>query len=280
MNGEINLVVAHPLEAKALIEWFGLGEVEPRGELRCFENKQGIALVISGLGARNAANAVGWLHGRQSPGFRAWLNVGIAGHPFAAVGQGFLVNRIEHRRSGECFWPPIPDLGLPGCGLVTVDEPETTYGQDAAFDMEAAGFFAAAAGLTTTDLVYVFKIVSDNRENPASEVNPKRVPELFREQESAVRLLVDQLRERSAAFAGWHGMPAEYESLLRRYRFSATRKAALAQYCRRFRALGRQDRLSEIARGRFRDAASLMTAMRLELARANEPGETFRHRAE
>lgn len=280
MNGEVNLVVAHPLEAKALIEWFGLGEVEPRGEFRCFENTQGIALVISGLGARNAANAVGWLHGRQSPGFRAWLNVGIAGHPFAAVGQGFLANRIEHRRSGECFWPPIPNLGLPGCGLVTVDEPETTYGQDAAFDMEAAGFFAAAAGLSTTDLVYVFKVVSDNRENPVNELDPKRVPELFREQESAIRMLADHLRERSAAFADWYGMPAEFESLLRGYRFSATRKAALAQYCRRFRALGRQDRLSEIARGRFRDAASLMTAMRLELAKAAESGEIPRQEAE
>ena len=280
MNGEVNLVVAHPLEAKALIEWFGLGEVEPRGEFRCYENKQGIALVISGTGVRNAANAVGWLHGRQSPGFRAWLNVGIAGHPIAVLGQGLLVNRIEHRRSGECFWPPIPNLGLPGCGLVTVDEPETAYGQDVAFDMEAAGFFAAAAGLTTTDLVYVFKIVSDNRENPVNEVNPKRVPELFREQESAVRMLVDHLCERSAASADWYGMPAEYESLLRRYRFSATRKAALAQYCRRFRALGRQDRLSEIARNRFRDGASLMTAMRVELAKANESGETFRHGAE
>ncbi|MYA36630.1 MAG: hypothetical protein F4030_01620 [Gammaproteobacteria bacterium] len=280
MNGEVNLVVAHPLEAKALIDWFGLGEVEPRGEFRCHENMQGIALVISGMGVRNAANAVGRLHERQSPGFRAWLNVGIAGHPIATVGQGFLVNRIEHRRSGEYYWPPIPDLGLPGCGLVTVDKPETTYGQDAAFDMEAAGFFAAAAGLTTTDLVNVFKIISDNRENPVSEVSPKHVPELFRKQESAIRKLVDHLRERSAAFADWYGMPAEFESLLRSYRFSATRKAVLAQYCRRFRALGRQDRLSEIARGRFRDAASLMTAMRLELARTNEPGKTSRQGAE
>ncbi len=280
MNGEVNLVVAHPLEAKALIEWFGLGEVEPRGEFRCFENKQGIALVISGMGARNAANAVGWLHGWQSPEFRAWLNVGIAGHPFAAVGHGFLVNRIEHRRSGEYYWPPIPDLDLPGCGLVTVDEPETAYPEEAAYDMEAAGFFAAVAGLTTTDLIYVFKIVSDNRENPVSEVNPKHVPELFRKQESAIHKLVDHLRERSAACADWYGMPAEYASLLSRYRFSATRKVALAQYCRRFRALGRQDRLSEIASVRFRDAASLMTAMRLELAKANEPGETSRQEAE
>ena len=96
---------------------------------------------------------------------------------------------------------------------------------------------------------------------------------MFRKQESAIRKLVDHLRERCAAFTIWYEMPAEFELLLRKYRFSATRKAALAQYCRRYQALGRQSRLSEIAQLRFRDAASLMTTMRMELALPNEPGE-------
>ncbi len=192
------------------------------------------------------------------------------------MGSGFLIDRIEHRRTGECHWPPVPGLNLPGCGLVTVDEPESAYLKDAAYDMEAAGFYAAAAGLATTDLVYVFKIVSDNRENPVGEVDPQQVPELFRRQESAIRELVGHLRARSAAFTDWYDMPAEYELLLRKYRFSATRRAALGQYCRRFRALGRQRRLSELVQGRFRDAGSLMSAMRLELARADEPGEVSR----
>ena len=276
MNGEVNLVVAHPLEAKALLEWFDLDEIEPAGTLRCYGNNQGIALMITGMGAESSAAGVRHLHGQQPPGFRAWLNIGIAGHPSAAVGSGFLIDRIEHRRTGECHWPPVPGLNLPGCGLVTVDEPESAYLKDAACDMEAAGFYAAAAGLATTDLVYVFKIVSDNRENPVGEVDPQQVPELFRRQESAIRELVGHLRARSAAFTDWYGMPAEYELLLRKYRFSATRRAALGQYCRRFRALGRQRRLSELVQGRFRDAGSLMTAMRLELARADEPGEVSR----
>lgn len=276
MNGEVNLVVAHPLEAKALLEWFDLDEIEPAGTLRCYGNNQGIALMITGMGAESSAAGVRHLHGQQPPGFRAWLNIGIAGHPSAAVGSGFLIDRIEHRRTGECHWPPVPGLNLPGCGLVTVDEPESAYLKDAAYDMEAAGFYAAAAGLATTDLVYVFKIVSDNRENPVGEVDPQQVPELFRRQESAIRELVGHLRARSAAFTDWYDMPAEYELLLRKYRFSATRRAALGQYCRRFRALGRQRRLSELVQGRFRDAGSLMTAMRLELARADEPGEVSR----
>lgn len=276
MKGGVNLAVAHPLEAKALLEWFDLEETEPGGAFRCYDNSKGITLIITGMGAENAAAGVHFLHQRQSPGFRAWLNIGIMGHPSAAIGQGFLINRIGHRRTGVIYWPPVPGTGLPGCELITVDEPETDYPENTACDMEAAGFYAQASGLTATDLVYVFKIVSDNRENPASEVNPKHVPALFGKQESAIRKLVDHLRERSAAFANWYEMPAEFELLLRKYRFSATRKAALAQYCRRYLALGRQSRLNEIAQMRFRDAASLMTAMRMELALPDEPGEMSR----
>lgn len=276
MNGEVNLVVAHPLEAKALLGWFDLDEIKPAGALRCYGNNQGIALVVTGMSAENAAAGVRYLHGRQPPGFRAWLNIGIAGHPSAEVGSGFLINRIEHQKTGECHWPPVPGSRLAGRGLITVDEPETAFPKDAAYDMEAAGFYAAAAGLATTDLVYVFKIVSDNRENPVGDLEPKKVPELFREQEYAIRELVGHLRARSAAFTNWYDMPAEYELLLRKYRFSATRRAALGQYCRRFRALGRQRRLRELARSRFRDAGSLMTAMGLELSKTDEPGEVSR----
>ncbi len=276
MNGAVNLTVAHPLEAQALLDWFGLAEIEPGGEFRCFADNRGIALLITGMGVENAAAGVGYLHGLQPPAVRAWLNIGIAGHPRAALGEGLLIHRIEYRRTGACHWPPVPALGLPSCGLITVDEPETVYPEDAAYDMEAAGFYAAASGLIATDLVQVYKIVSDNRDNPASEVEPKRVPELFRKQETAIRKLVDHSRERSAALANWRGLPPEYQSLLRKYRFSVARRAALARTCRRFRALGKQQRLTELAHGRFRDAAALMAALDAELARAVEPGGASR----
>ena len=265
MNGEVNLVVAHPLEAEALLAWFDLAEIEPRGELRRYSNNKGLALVITGMGAEKAAAGVKYLHGCQAQGFRAWLNIGIAGHQRAEIGSGFLINRIRRRQSGELYWPPVTGIDLPGCGLVTVAEAETEYPEDAAYDMEAAGFFAAASGLVTTDLIQVFKIISDNRENSTANVNASLVRELFQRQESAIRKLVSHLRERCARFADYYGMPEEYELLLRKYHFSATRKAALARTCRRFRALDRQDRLSALARTSFPDAQAVMAALAAEL---------------
>ena len=131
--------------------------------------------------------------------------------------------------------------------------------------MEAAGFFAAAAGLITTDLIHVFKIISDNRENSAENVNARLVRDLFRRQQTAVGRIVAHLRERSARFADYYGMPPEYELLLHKYRFSATRRAGLARVCRRFRALGRQDRLTALAHRRFPDAGALMAALTADL---------------
>jgi len=265
MRGEVDLVVAHPLEAKPLLAWFGLAETGRRGRFRCCAGNSGGSLVITGTGVGNAAAGVNYLHQRQGGGDRAWLNIGIAGHGCAAVGGGLLIQRIEHRPSGEFHWPPVPNLKLPGGSLTTVAEPATAYPENTAYDMEAAGFFRAASRLAPADLIQVFKIISDNPENPVAKLNLKQVPTLIGGQETAIRRLVDHLRERAGRFADWRAMPPEYESLLAKHRFSATRKAKFKRICQRFRALGRQRRLTELARKRWRNSAGLMTALEREL---------------
>ncbi len=266
VNGAVNLVVAHRPEAAPLLDWFDLTESRPRGRFRCYQGGDGIALTISGTGAHNAAAAVRHLHERQPEAHRAWLNVGIAGHRGEPLGTGLLINRIEHRRSGERHWPPVPRLGLPGSSLVSVDKPETEYPEDAAYDMEAAGFFAEASRLIASDLVYVFKIVSDNRASPLAELDLRRVPELIRLREREIRAIVEHLRQRCARFASCHTMPDEYPLLLGKCHFSATRKAMLAGLCRRGRALGMQQRLHTLAKQRFRDAGALLQAAEAALA--------------
>ena len=273
MNGQLNLVIAHFQEAKPLLAWFALAELKPRGKFRCFANDSGMSLVVTGGGVENAAAGVDFLHQRLGGRPSAWLNIGIAGHGAAAVGEGLLIQRIEHRASGKRYWPPTPNpklkLKLPGSSLITVSTPETAYGEDAAYDMEAAGFFASASRLAPADLIAVYKIVSDNPEHPLAGLDLRQVPDLISARETGIRRLVDHLRGRSARFADWHSLPPEYEALLGKYRFSATRKAAFARACRRFRALGLEPRLTELAQQRHHNAATLMAALEAELATAN-----------
>ena len=267
MNGEVNLVVAHSLEAKPLLAWFDLAESRPRGKFRCYGNDSGLALIVTGAGVEKAAAGVACLHERQGPGRRAWLNIGIAGHGAAAVGEGLLINRIEHRQSGERHWPPVPDLKLPGSRLITVAEPENAYAENTAYDMEAAGFFAAACRLAPAELIHAFKIVSDNPQNPVSRLDRNQVPQLIARQESAIRLLVSHMAERSARFANWHSLPPEYEYLLAKHRFSATRKAKLKRTCQRYRALGLEKSLTELAHKHWHNTATLMNALESVLKR-------------
>lgn len=253
------------------MQWFGLLEILPRGEFPCFGDGRELSLVVTGSGDERAAAGVRYLHGRRPGG--AWLNIGIAGHGSASVGTGLLIQRIENRATGERFWPPAPGLKLPGGNLVTVSEAETGYARDTAFDMEAAGFFAAASRLVTSDMVFVYKIVSDNPAHPLADFRRGRVPSLIGARESEIRTLVAHLRERGVRLARWHSLPAEYWELLGKHHFSATRKAALAKLCRRFRALGMERRLAVVASKRYHNAGALMAALEAELAGAMTSGE-------
>ncbi len=267
----VNLVVAHRLEAERLIAWFGLGEMLPRGEFPCFGDEEGLSLVVTGSGAERAAAGVRYLQERR-PGC-AWLNIGVAGHGNAAVGTGLLIHRIEDRSTGKRHWPSPTGLKLPGGNLITVSEAETGYAEDAAYDMEAAGFFAAASRLVAPDLVFVYKIVSDNPEHPLADFRRGRVSSLIGARKSEIHTLVGYLRERSARFARWRSLPAEYRELLGKYHFSATRKAALAKLCRRFLALDMERRLAVLASKRYHNAGALMAALEAELAGAMMSGE-------
>ncbi len=265
-EGTVNLAVAHRLEAERLIQWFGLSEIMPREEFPCFEDGEGLSLVVTGSGAERAAAGVRYLHGRRLGS--AWLNIGIAGHGSAAVGTGLLIHRIARRETGKRFWPPAPGLKLPGGSLITVSEAETEYAEDAAYDMEAAGFFAAASRLVTPDLINVYKIISDNPAHPLAGFRRGQVPSLFGARESEIRSLVAHLRERGARFAHWRSLPAEYRQLLEKYHFSVTRKAALGKLCRRFTALGMGPRLTVLVSKRYHSAGALMAALEGELAGA------------
>ncbi len=268
----VNLAVAHRLEAERLIQWFGLAENLPRGEFPWYGNEDGLSLVVTGSGVERAAAGVRYLHERR-PGC-AWLNLGIAGHGAAAVGTGLLIHRIEDRSTGKRHWPSPTGLKLPGGNLITVSEAETDYAEDGAYDMEAAGFFAAASRLVAPDLVLVYKIVSDNPEHPLAGFRREQVPLRFGARESEIRTLVAHLRERGSRFVRWHSLPAEYRQLLGKYHFSVTRKSALAKLCRRFTALGLEQKIAVLASKRYHNAGALMAALEAELAGAVAPGGT------
>lgn len=79
--------------------------------------------------------------------------------------------------------------------VTTVDRPETGYGEETIYEMEAAGFCAAAARLVSAELIQVIKVVSDNAAAPPSGLTAKRVEELIEGRIETIAHIAEQTAE-------------------------------------------------------------------------------------
>ncbi|MBM3265713.1 MAG: hypothetical protein FJY97_20145 [candidate division Zixibacteria bacterium] len=160
----------HP-EARPLIAHFRLEQDIASRALPVYR-RDDIALTVSGVGRLKSAIATTHLITRIATQDAAILNIGIAGSTQAentgpvAIGDMFLIHRIVEAASEREFFPDMlmpTDLSETTC--TTVDRPlDRVDGMNVAdglVDMEAAGFFQAAAVFLPPHRIGCIKIVSD-----------------------------------------------------------------------------------------------------------------------
>ena len=93
----VNIIVAHGLEAKALVSMLQLERDHAASEYPQYGNSKGLRLLVSGIGKSAVAAAVAYLGAQQvseDGQIRAWLNIGIAGHAREELGSAWLGNKI------------------------------------------------------------------------------------------------------------------------------------------------------------------------------------------
>lgn len=156
------VVTALPSEARPWIDHYRLSPVQG-SPLRLYRGN-GVALVVSGIGASACTAATGFLAGViGSSGPCVWLNVGIAGHADFPRGEAVVVAKSDDAAGRGAYYPSLPvRTALPRAECITVDKVETDYATKALYDMECSGFFAAASRFAILDLVHSVKVVSDN----------------------------------------------------------------------------------------------------------------------
>ncbi len=188
----INLIVALPAEAKPLNQYFGLKRIQPDGDYPIYRNDD-IQLLLSGPGREQAADACQSLIGSDTD---YWLNIGIAGHPTATIGELFQVNHV-YNRSTEKSWklPCQHALSLPHSRLITVNEAITDYPENALYDMEAAGIIDRLAEHGQLARTTVLKVVSDNVENTAKQINGPLVKLLINNHLNTIDKLLHAIRQ-------------------------------------------------------------------------------------
>lgn len=177
----IYVLVALRSEAHPVVRHLGL-EALPTGIARrpAFAGHD-LLLVVTGVGRGAAGRAVEELSRRSEAGSAVgWLNVGIAGHRDLPQGTCLLANEIQESASGHRWEVRIPfRSSLPEVPLCTVDRPETEFSGNAAYDMEASGFYAAARRIAEPGLAQVLKVVSDNHGDELTNLTSERVEELI-----------------------------------------------------------------------------------------------------
>lgn len=246
----LRFVVALQPEARPLIARYRL---EPEREPGAFKvyHRDDAALVVSGVGKVASAAATAYLH-LAAGGVRqaAWINAGIAGHGRLAVGEAVLAHTVRDAASGERWYPPYVFEPPAAAGeVVTVDTVEERYGGDAAFEMEASGFYPTACRFATAELVQCLKVVSDGPGADPSAITAKRVEQLMGDRLGEIERLADELLPLADELRRLEQEPPELAELTARWRFTVTETRQLRRLVQRWRALepGRPLPVAELA---------------------------------
>lgn len=238
----LRFVVALPAEARPLIARYRL---EPRREAGGFEvfRRDDVALVVSGVGKVASAAATAYLH-LAAGGERqaAWINAGIAGHGRRGVGEAILAHTVRDAASGRAWYPPHvfapPASGEMATGeVVTVDVVEEVYGDDAAYEMEASGFYATACRFATSELVQCLKVVSDGPDASPYALTAQRVERLLGDRLPEIERLAAMLGPLAEEMRRLEEEPPELAEITTRWRFTVTETRQLRRLVERWRAL-------------------------------------------
>ena len=268
----VNIVVAHGLEAKALVKMLELERNHASAEFVEYSNSSKLRLLVSGIGKEEVAAAVTYLGEQQVSDdgeIRAWLNIGIAGHRDAPLGSAWLGNKITEQSSGASAYPPQLIEGFEVGSVVTVDEPENSYSLDGAYEMEASAFYAEATKYSTAELVQVFKVISDNLENPISGIDIRSVPSLIAAQAPQLLILI----ERMSAIAQQHNsnqrLPSYFSEVCSEIHLAVNQKLQFRRLCQRYKASGLEEELGR-ADLKASDARALIQQLAERIDRISE----------
>lgn len=283
-NGRVNIVVAHGLESKPLIQLFDLQKQEAATAYPVYENDTGIALIVSGIGkpaAAKATNYLATLQAQKDTDFCAWLNIGIAGHRTAELGSAFLVHKIIDLATGESYYPSLLVRAVASeterttgrestqksttqfetTSVVTVEKIERDYPEDAVYEMEAFGFYSSATRLVTAELIQVYKVISDNSANPVENIDFARVRQWIAGQGESIARLVNRLADLAREVNNCYALPPEFEILSAETRLTATQQVQLKRLCQRYYALERQTELQSFIACPNRSGRTLIQAL-------------------
>lgn len=230
----LHIITALPCEAKPVIKHYKLNGRQAENGFRIYENKE-IRLIIAGIGKCAAAAACAYLQGAEPHTKHAWLNLGIAGHRELAIGEAVMAHKITDANTDTSWFPAMPfKTPCQTVDLLSLDQPNTEYDCDKVYDMEAAGFYSTAIRFNSSELVQVFKVISDNHANPAEQVSAQQAEQIITAQLDCIDELIQQFTE--LASQQQQQATPDISQFQQQWRFSVSQQHQLQRLLQRWQA--------------------------------------------
>lgn len=232
----IHFFCALPCEAKPLLSHFKLQQQSGETLFPLYLTKEkDISLTVTGAGKLNAAAAVSYHHALigTNPG-DSWINIGVAGHRSAKLGNVYLANKIYDTETGACWYPQFA-CKLP-CETLTVNTLSTASDlyTNELFDMESAGFYQMSGRLGTAELIHCMKVISDNAEQTMHSVSAKQVSELIENGIDLLEQFLSLLKPLSSELHDVYSPPAYFNTILTNRHFTKTEQHQLERLLRQW----------------------------------------------
>ena len=230
------IFTALPCEAKPLVAYFKLKKDNSSHPFALYHNDSTV-LAVSGCGKIAMAAAVAYALAKfKQAAHPVLVNVGIAGHKTAALGELFATHKITDIENGKHFYPQlIAKLPCSTLAINTVSTPETTYSDDCLYEMEASAFYEIAARFSSGELIQAFKVVSDNQESPIHQIDAPSISawinakaEVIANGIKQLELLAQPLETKESAY---------YQIALQNWHFTVTAQLQLKALLQRWDVL-------------------------------------------
>jgi len=235
MSASVIISCATALEARVLIDHYRLVRCANRHAYPLYTDKeQEIRLIITGIGLIPAAAAASYAYDHNP--HSCFVNIGIAGAQSAPIGSGYLINRLIDPLISKAFYPFVNSLrSLPATTLTSHAQALTHYPEQGLVDMEGAAFWQSATRLVTQEQVQLFKIVSDNSQQPLSQFDISVTPDLIQQQMSAIDCVIKKMLTLSQNEHQQQPKTQKMQNaILQHWRFSQTQQHQLQELCRRW----------------------------------------------
>jgi len=236
MSYKIFIYTALPCEAKPLIEHFQLKKDLNAQPFAVYGGGE-LCLTVTGLGKSAMAAGVAYTQALFAKvEHRVLINLGVAGHRDYVIGELYLVDKITDADSHKSYYPPLIAKALcPSSAIITRSTPQLAYDHSELCDMEASTFYETAVRFTSSELVQCLKVISDNRAQPANNLQAKQVSRLIAKHLGTIAAVIKQ----TGALANLLVTPdiPLLTELTQRYHFTASQRQQLATLLSRWAVL-------------------------------------------